>query len=265
MRTASISLVVIALALASIVAGFAGGQASSHPPAIVALHPNASASTDPVAVDRVRGLLRGVSDEAVADPFSDDDVVVERTPASTMWLKPRLSFVIALTGDSTVLDAQFLRLGVPLAFDLDPAGSDAAAFANLVRSRGDVLLIHLGSAPEASQLRRLQERLGHFDGIASRSSRAMARALEGTGLIFFDESGYAEEEPFARDGVPLVHRDATADDRTSASYIGYMLARTAMRARREGRMVVLLRPLPDSLRALSAFLGTSSAEVVSLH
>ena len=266
MRTASVSLVVIGLALAAIVAGFLSGQVSSHPPAIVTLHPSALPSSVPVSARNIAAEMRRVSDAAVDDAFSDDDVVVER-PAEKRdaWAMPRLSFVVGLAGDSSIVDAQFLRAGVPLAFDLDPDAHDAVDVARLVRASGDALFVHVDSPPAAASLDALRARIGSFDGIASHADAGMARALAGTGLAFFDEAGEAAPQPFARARVRLVQRDATVDDRTSQSYIDYMLEQAALRARTQGRLVVFMRPQPNSLAALNAFLGASTAEIAALR
>lgn len=262
MRTASLSLVVIVLALASIVAGFLGGQASSHPPAIVVLQPSAPPAGIAVNSKNLAALMRHVSDGAVVDPFSDDDVVVERKPDDARnWRVPRLTFVVGLTGNSAIVESQFLRLNVPVAFDLDPTAHDAAAFGKLVRASGDALFVHVGSAPAAAQIQSLIGRFGPFDGIASHADDGMAAALRGTGLMFFDEEGDAAPAPFAKARVPLLQRDVTIDNRTSETYISYMLGRTALRARREGRLVVFMRPQPNSLDALNQFLGKGTVEV----
>lgn len=266
MRTASLSVFVIVLALASIVAGYLGGQASSHPPAIVALRPTSLPSGTPVTAANLANAMRRVSDSEVVDPFSEDDVVVERDRrALRNWAKPRLSLVVGLTGNSVVVESQFLRLGVPMAFDVNPSASEAAAFAKLVRANGDALFIHVGSAPTAPILLRLREQFGAFDGIAARVTSGMPKALQGTGLTFFDEEGDAAPGPFAQARVTLVHRDVTIDDRTSQTYIAYMLDRAALQARGEGRLVVLMRPQPNTLQALNHFLSTASAEIAALR
>lgn len=258
MRTASLSLVVIGLALAAIVAGFLGGRASSHPPATVALHREAPPSDIPAREAVVGDLLRPASDSATDDAFATDDAVVER-PGSTAISPPHLCVVIGLAGDSAVIDAQFLRLNVPVAFDLDPSAPDARTFADLVRRSGNVLFVHVGTAPTNAQLSSERARIGSFDGVSSRNAAGMAHALAGTGLVFFDESGDADTAEFSRAGVSSISRDATVDDRTAQSYIEYMLERTAMRASREGRLVVFMRPHPNSLHALERFVQSSLA------
>ena len=126
------------------------------------------------------------------------------------------------------------------------------------------MLIHVGTAPSKATLAGLSQRFGHIDGIASRDSTGMPDALRGTGLLFFDERGDADSHEFAMTGVRFTGRDTTVDDRSSPSYISFMLDRAAMRSQREGRMVVLMRPLPNSLAALTEFLGTRSAQIVAL-
>ena len=92
----------------------------------------------------------------------------------------------------------------------------------------------------------------------------MPRALRATGLLFFDERGDADARSFVMTGVRVVSRDATVDDHSSPSYISFMLDRAALRSEREGRVVVLMRPLPNSLAALTGFLETRSAQIVAL-
>ena len=266
MRTTSVSLVIIVLALASIVAGFLGGQASSYPPAIVMLHPGALPSAIPVSARTLAAALLRVSDAPVLDSFSNDDVVVERRAAqSTRWVTPRLSFVIGLSGESAVVESQFLRLGIPLAFDIDPNGHDAAAFAKLARTAGDLVFVHAENAPSAAWLQALENRIGRFDGIASHTDRGMAQALAIRGLAFFDEAGGVDSRPFKRAGVKLIKRDTTVDDHTSEGYITYMLHRAEMRARRAGRVVVFMRPQPNSLAVLNRFVENGSADIAALR
>ncbi len=266
MRTASLSVVIIVLALASIVAGYLGGQATSHPPAIVSLRATALPSNAPVTAANLSNVMRRVSDSAVVDSFSSDDVVVQRDRLTLRnWAKPRLSFVVGLTGNSAIVESQFLRLGIPMAFDVDPSAAEAPAIAKLVRTSGNVLFVHVGSAPDAASLRHFKDRLGTFDGIASRVTGGMPAALRGTGLTFFDEEGDAAAFLFAKSRVTLVQRDVTIDNRTSQTYIFYMLDRAALQARGEGRLVVFMRPQPNTLDALDRFLNTAPAEIAALR
>jgi polysaccharide deacetylase 2 family uncharacterized protein YibQ len=256
-KTTAVSLTVIALALAAIAGGYLSGQAGARPPQIVVLH----AAPSP----NVHAVSAGYSDSTVSDLFSHDDVVVDRAEAATSaWLPARLSIVVGLAGDSIALDGQFLRLGLPIAFDLDPHGSEASRVAQYLNGQGLVLLIHLDAAPSAAAIRALQKRFGHVDGIAAQTTEGMARALRGTGLLFFDERGDGDPQAFYENGVRFVARDATVDNHSSPSYISFMLDQTAMRSQREGRMVILMRPLPNSLAALSKFVGTRSAQIVAL-
>lgn len=258
-KSTAVSLAIIALALAAILGGYLSGTAGARPPQIVSLHPMPSprASVHPVS--------SGYSDSPVVDLFSGDDVVVDRArTATSAWLPERLSIVVGLTGNSVAVDGEFLGLGLPIAFDLDPHAAEANRVAEYVMSQGLVLLIHVTEAPSAATVKRLRERFRRIDGIASRSTHGMASALRGTGLLFFDERGDADETPFLENGVRFVARDATVDDHSSPNYIAFMLERTAIRSQREGRMVVLMRPLPNSFAALSRFMGTRSAQIVAL-
>jgi polysaccharide deacetylase 2 family uncharacterized protein YibQ len=257
MRTTAVSLAVSALALAAIFGGYVSGQAGARPPQIVVLHPVASPS--------VHALTHGYSDSAIADLFSDDDVVVDRAQtAASAWLPQRLAIVVGLCGQSAALDSEFLGLGLPLAIDLDPHGAEADRVARFITTQGLALLIHVGTPPSASMLHQFMKRFGHIDGIASRSATGMPEALRGTGLLFFDERGDTDARAFAMSGVRFVARDTTVDDRSSPAYISFMLDRAALRSEREGRTVVLMRPLPNSLAALTKFLETRSAEIVAL-
>lgn len=256
MRTTAISLALIAVALAAIVAGYASGQAGTHPPAVVILHPSAS--------PWVRAVLRGASDAVVDDLFSNDEVVVDRANTRASSYAERLAIVIGLCGESAPLDGQFLALGLPLTLDLDPHGTDAERSARYAHESNALLLIHVASPPSASTLAALRRRFGSFDGIASRVSAGMPQALARTGLFFFDERGDALEAPFTAAGVRLLARDATVDNRASPAYIAFMLDRAAIRSRSQGPLAVLMRPVPDSLEALETFAQTRSAELVAL-
>jgi polysaccharide deacetylase 2 family uncharacterized protein YibQ len=257
MRSTIVSLTFIGLALAAIVGGYLSGQVGARPPSVVQLHPRTSPS--------VKAVLHGASDSAINDAFSDDDVVVER-PAlgGSNWLPERLTFVVGLVGDSAVIDATFMRLNLPIAFDLDPHAPDALRVAKLIHDQGGVLLIHVGGAPSRATIVALRAQFGTIDGIASRSADGEPTALTGTGLWFFDERGDADPAAFRDAGVPFVSRDATIDDRTAPSYIAFMLERTAIRSQRQGRLVVLLRPKPNSLATLSDFAATRTAQIVAL-
>ncbi|MDE2481079.1 MAG: divergent polysaccharide deacetylase family protein [bacterium] len=255
MRTNALSLVVIALALLAIGAGFLGGAAGIHPPAVVTLRPAPVASTRAV-------LGGGASDAAVEDLFSDDDVVVERADvASAGWRPARLAFVVGLCGWSARIEAAFLHAGVPFAFDLDPHAPQALAFARLAHDAGARIFVHVNQPPSAAELATLRATFGAFEGVASRDSAQMPRALAGTGLAFFDERGDADPHAFARARVPLLSRDVTADDRTSESYVRFMLERAAERSQHEGTLTVLIRPLPSSLEAFEQFAQTRSVQI----
>lgn len=257
MRTSLVSLALIAIALAAIVGGYMSGRAGAHPPRLVDLHPSSAPPMRPVRGD--------ASDAAVRDLFSRDDVVVgRRMPRSATWHEPQLALVVGLCGESAVLDVQFLRLDVPVALDVDPDGPDAVATVTYARDARAPVLIHLDAPPSAEQLRALRARFGTFAGIASRNAAGMAAALAGRDLLYFDERGTARPQQFEARGVPLLSRDTTVDDRSSRSYVRFMLSRAAVRSAREGPLVVLVRPLPNSLAALRAFAGTRSTEFVTL-
>lgn len=257
MRTTIVSLAFIGLALVAIVGGYVSGEAGARPPAIAGVRPAPTHS--------VVAVLHGASDAAVMDLFSDDDVVVERPAVdASNWLPARLSIVVALCGASSVIDAQFLRLGVPVAFDLDPHAAEATSTARYARSAGDLVFVHLDHPPRPAEIATLRKRYDAIDGIASRDAGGMPQALERTGLAFLDERGDAAAEPFGRAGVTLYQRDATVDDRTARSYVDFMLARAARRSERQGRLVVLVRPLASSLEALENFTKTRSAQIVPL-
>lgn len=250
-------LAVIALALTAIVSGYVSGRATAPP----ALALRARASPPPA----VHAVLRDPSDSAADDIFSADDVVVDRSPAVTArWLEPALSVVVGLCGGSAPIDAQFMRLNVPIAFDIDPNAGEAVEVARLAHESGDVVLLHVGTAPSQSQLARLRARFGDFDGIASRTSERFVQALNGTGLLFFDERGDADAAEFTGAGIPIVQRDETVDDRTARSYIRFMLERAVQRSQHAGRLVIFMRPRAHSLEALTALVSARSAQLVPL-
>ncbi len=259
MRTNAISLVIIALALLAIGAGFASGQVGAHPPAIVSLRagpaPRVSAPTDDARY----------SDMPVRDLFSRDDVVVARhTGASARWLAPQLSLVVGLCGASARIESAFLHLGLPIAYDLDPHAPEALAFARDAQAAHAELLVHVNEAPSPAVLTALRARFGAIAGVASRTSAGMARALAGSGLVFFDERGTADPRAFADAHVPFVARNTTVDDRTGEGYVLFMLDRAELRSEHEGRLVVLMRPLPSTLTALESFLRTRSVQIAAL-
>lgn len=256
-KTTAASLAVIALSLAAIAGGYMSGVSNAPVSPIVKLKPMPSPS--------VRAVRNGSSDSGVDDAFSDDDVVVDRPVVEqTHWISPSLSLVVGLCGDNAALDGAFLRLGMPVALDVDPHARDADRTARYVNAEHQLLFIHVTSPPSQDTLLRLRDRFGAFAGVASRNSEGMPQVLNGTGLTFLDERGDADRAEFAQNHVAIVQRDTTVDDRTANAYITFMLDRAAMRSRRVGRLVVLMRPLPNTLAALQAFAGTRSAQIVSL-
>jgi polysaccharide deacetylase 2 family uncharacterized protein YibQ len=249
---------VIVLALAAIGAGYMSGASTARVPHHVTLAPHAAPSVHPV--------LRDPSDAAVVDLFSRDDVVVERARTVALrWAQPKLAIVVGLCGFSAAADARFAALSLPVAFDIDPDAPNAVQSAQLAREAHDLIFAHVGTAPTVAQLARLQHRLGHLDGIASRESDGFVQSLDGTGLMFFDERGDADADDFTRVGIPVVQRDVTADDRTAATYVRFMLQRAAQQSERDGRLVVLLRPHAGSLDALSALAATRTVDFVPLR
>jgi len=258
-------LVLIAGALAAIVGGFAQGMISAKPPPMATLRATARESQHlPPAL---KALARGGVGSAAADAFAQDDVVVQRPRAAgANWRNEQLSVAIGLCGESVAAQSGFLRLGVPIAFVLNPHAAQAASFAKLVRDANQTLLVQASMPPSAATLALLHRALGAFDGVAARDAHGMALALRGSGLLFFDERGdSANPSEFAAAGVTLVRRDVTADDRSSEGYVTFMLSRAAGLSRRVGTVVVLLRPLPSSLEALRTFGASRSVAIVALR
>lgn len=259
MRSHVFWLAVIALALSAIVGGYVSGTASAPklrraPPR---LRPRVAAS--------VHAVLRDSSDASVDDEFSDDDVVVERPQlAKARWLRPDLAVVVGLCGGASAYDAAFMELNAPIAFDVDPAAPQAAEVVRLAHQYHDVVLLHLDRAPTQMQLARLRKRFGAFDGIASHSVDGFVQALDGMGLLFFDERGDADPDEFTRVGIPFVQRDETVDDRTALSYIRFMLSRAVERSQRDGRLIIFMRPHEHSLDALAVLVKTRSVLLTPL-
>lgn len=256
MRSQAFWLAVIALALAAIAGGYLSGRATA-PPLRRGVQPRVAAS--------VHAVLRDPSDSSLNDLFSDDEVVVDRPPSvSARWLEPELAVVVGLCGRSPAADAAFIEIGIPLAIDLDPSAPQASDVAALARESNDLVLVHLDAAPTQAQLARLRKRFGDFSGVASRSSEGFVQSLDGTGLVFFDERGDADAAEFTAVGIPIAQRDATVDDRTARTYIRFMLDRAVARSRREGRSVIVMRPITQSLDALKALAATRSVQFVAL-
>ncbi len=252
-KTTVASLAVIGLAASAILGGYVSGEATAPVSPIVKLHSAASPS--------VKAVRQGSSDSAVEDVFSQDTVVIDRPILEQdRWVPASLSVVVGLCGESAALDGAFLRLGYPVALDIDPHARDAERTARYVAAEHQTLFIHVTSPPTQETLDDFRNRFAAFAGVASRTSEGMPQALAGTGLAFFDERGDADRAEFDRNHVAIVQRDTTVDDRTGAAYIAFMLDRAAMRSRKAGRMVALMRPLPSSLAALQKFASTRSAE-----
>lgn len=258
-------LVLIAGALAAIIGGYVQGVVSAKPPPVTSLRASAhEAQNLPPAL---RALAHGGSGGAIADLFAQDDVVVERVrPATNNWRSEQLSIVVGPCGESVAAQSGFLRLSNPMAFIVDPHAAQAAAFAKLVRDANQTLLVQVSAPPSAITLAALHRTLGAYDGVAARDARGMAWVLRTSGLLFFDERGdSADPSEFASAGVTLVRRDVTADDRSAAGYVSFMLSRAAVLSRRVGTVVVLLRPLPSSLDALRSFKASRNVALVALR
>jgi len=225
-----------------------------HPPPIVTL-------SQSLPVANVRGHEVNV---AADDQFVDDDVVVERpAPLLDQWLPEQLQVVVGLCGYSIAAESGFLRTNLPLAFDLDPNAPEAASFAHLVRDAHQVLLVHLDAPLNHAQLAAVRKRIGAFDGVASRVA-GVDHALRGTKLLFFDENGERDRaQPMY--GVGIVQRDVTVDNRSDPGYVRFMLGVAAGRSRRFGATVVLMRPTPNSLFALSAFANEHPSALIALR
>ena len=257
MRSQIFWLAVIALALAAIGGGYMSGSASAPQLRRTAGKPHPAAS--------VHAVLKDPSDAQVDDAFSEDDVVVERSRVRTArWYEPRLAVVVGLCGASPAADSAFVNLGAPITVDIDPAAREAADVAEIAHDANDLVLIHLDAPPGEAELERLRRRFPHFDGIASRRSSGFVQALDGTGLLFFDERGDAVASDFERAGIPFAQRDTTVDDRTARSYIHFMLARAVQRSQREGLSVVLMRPMANSRDVLAALIATRTVQIAPL-
>jgi hypothetical protein len=257
-------LTLIAAALAAIVAGYVQGLATTHPPPVAQLRGGAHGADEP-APAALHALQRSAADASVLDAFALDDVAVVRArPVSDGWQREQLVLFVGLCGQSVAAESGFLRLGVPLAFVVDPHARQAAAFAQLVSNAGDPLFVQVSVAPNAAALAAIRRKFGAISGVASRTTAGMAPALAGSGLAFFDERGDATVAAFAQAGVGLVRRDFTADDRSGPGYIDFMLARAATLSRRVGPVVVLVRPLPSTLAALHGFGSEHDVSIVAL-
>ncbi len=252
-------VLLIAGASAAILAGFLQASVTTHPPPLAQLR----ASPAPLPRSLVAA---GVADQSIEDPFAQDDVVVDRPrPPQPQWQRPRLVAFVGVCGGSVAAVSPFLRLGFPLAFVLDPQAAGASRVAALVRDSGQALFVQLAAPPNAAALARLRRLLGTFDGVAARDGAGMAAALRGTGAAFFDERGDADPAAFVAAGVALIRRDATVDDRSGQGYVAFMLGRAAALSRRVGPVVVLLRPLPTSMRALRAYAGSHDVQMIAFR
>ena len=254
-------------ALAAIVAGFVQATATTHPPPIAQVR---RAPAEPLRTPSAAALAREertIVETAVVDQFSEDDVVVDRPRLQAMqWQRQRIALVVAGCGNSVAAESEFLRLGYPAAFVVDPHASQAAAFAQLVRTAGQPLFVQLSSPPTRASLAALHQQLGSFDGVAARDAQGFAPVLRDSGLSFIDERGDAANQlAFAALGIPLIQRDVTADDRTGSGYVVFMLERAASLSGRIGRVVVLVRPLPSTLAALRTFTATANVDMVSIR
>jgi len=252
---------VIVAALAAIAAGYVQAVVTTRPPPVATLRAN---TNDAGGLGESRAAPH-LPDWIANDAFAQDDVVVERArPVAPAWRREQLAIFVGLCGRSVAAESGFLRLGIPLAFVVDPQAAQARAFAQLVRDAGDALYVQVAWPPGGAALRRFRGALGSFDGLASRNAGGMAAALRGSGLAFFDERGNAAQPlEFAAAGVPLIRRDVTADDRGAPGYVAFMLARAADLSRRTGPVVVFVRPLPSTLEALRAFGGSHPVDFVA--
>ena len=234
-------IALIAVALAAIVGGYVQGITSAKPPPVASLRSSAhEAKNLPPAL---HALTHGGSGGTVADLFTQDDVVVERTrPAADNLRSEQLSIVVGLCGESIAAESGFLRLSEPLAFIVDPHAAQAPAFAKLVRDPNQTLLVQVTAPPSAVTLASLHRKLGAFDGVAARDARGMAWVLRTSGLIFFDERGdSADSSEFAsrRRNARTARRDRRRPQRGGLRVV-HALGLPAFPGASAGRL--LLRP-----------------------
>ncbi len=215
---------------------------------------------------RARPLVREViaavraPADALHDPFAQDDVVVERI-ATTHGISNTGSIVVAIAecGRNAALDDLAVALPFPAVLIVDPNGRDAKRAATLAYDRGKAVYVQTDDVPPESVLAQWRREFARFDGIASLRWEGASARLGGSGIAFFDERGDADAMRFGADGVALLRRDVTIDDRSEQGYIGYMLHQAFQSAHRVGRAVVFARAQGATLRVL----GESAAAAAS--
>ena len=255
-RSQAFWLAIIALALAAIVGGYMSGREPRRRRALVYSRASRRARTRCCTIPRIHASTIS------SRPTTSSSIVRSCSPNIGSRRNLRSWWVCADAAPS--IDAAFVQMRVPIAFDVDPSAAQAVMVVQLAREAGDLVLLHLENAPTQWQLAQLRKRFGTFDGVASRSSERFVQSLDGTGLLFFDERGDADAGEFSAAGIPIAQRDETVDDQTARGYIRFMLARAVQRSQREGRSVVLMRPQHPSLDALEALVATRSVQFVAL-
>ena len=203
--------------------------------------------------------------------------------------RPMIAIVLDDVGLNPTRARRSIALQGPITIALLPYGRALPTLAAEARESGHELLVHMPMEPQsadkdpgpnallvdlssAERARRLNWNLSQFSGYvginnhmgsrftaSSDHMRPVMRELKNRGLLFLDSitSVGSVAGRVARDsGVPTATRDVFLDHEVSASEIRRQLREAERVARRQGHVIAIGHPHPETLEALEAWLPT---------
>jgi polysaccharide deacetylase 2 family uncharacterized protein YibQ len=150
---------------------------------------------------------------------------------------------------------------------IDPDASAAQTLADAAAAAGKTSFVQVAAPLTLSRVQTLRAQFPHASGVAARlqsaPSRDVLRNLREQHLAVLDEYGDANvHKAFRTAGVAYVSRTITVDDHLQSAYVQYMLGQ-AVHLGRGSKAIVMMRPLPDTLRALQTVIADARSDAVA--
>lgn len=265
-----VSLLIIAFALCALAGGYFSGTAAVPRISLHAPSPDPQTTMVPLDLHAIRGLQVPQSDEVALDDFASDPAVVSSASGGDIQNAAHLSVIVVTCGHSAPLEMPFLSLDIPIAIVVDPDGPAARMMADAAASSAKTTFVQAGLPLTPSALQTLHGDFPRAAGVAARlqdvPSRDVLRTLRELQLSVFDEFGDVRRvrDAFRAAGVRYVARTITVDDHLQAGYVQYMLDQ-AVHLGRGTTARIMMRPLPDSLRALQSVMAQAQSDGVTFE
>lgn len=210
--------------------------------------------------------------------------------------KPQIAIVIddlGITGDRT---RQIINLPAPLTLSFLPYAPDLPFITRLAKNRGHELMLHLPMEPKGKSnpgphalftaetareiLAELDYSLSRFEGFVginnhmgsaftedSRGLDLILNEIQNRGLLVLDSRTSANSllAPMAaRRHIPNASRDFFLDNRQDVNYILGQLAKTEMRAARNGYAIAIGHPYGETIQALALWLPEARSRGIEI-